>query len=66
MQMFEHAHIGALTLKNRIIRSATFEGRCDNHGVPTEEYLRWYEVLARQEIGAIMCDSGEPTRCHRD
>jgi 2,4-dienoyl-CoA reductase-like NADH-dependent reductase (Old Yellow Enzyme family) len=54
MQIFEHARIGTLALPNRIIRSATFEGRCDDNGVPSEAYLHLYENLARMEIGAII------------
>jgi 2,4-dienoyl-CoA reductase-like NADH-dependent reductase (Old Yellow Enzyme family) len=54
MQLFDQARIGAMTLPNRIIRSATFEGRCDTTGAPTEAYSRLYETLARQQIGAII------------
>ncbi len=54
MQLFEPARIGSLTLPNRIIRSATFEGMCDAQGSPSELYLRHYAVLAAQNIGAII------------
>ena len=54
MQLFEHAHIGTVTLPNRIIRSATFEGMCDAQGGPSERYLRHYSSLAAQNIGAII------------
>jgi 2,4-dienoyl-CoA reductase-like NADH-dependent reductase (Old Yellow Enzyme family) len=54
MQLFEHARIGSLTLPNRIIRSATFEGMCDKQGSPSELYLRHYASLAAQNIGAII------------
>jgi 2,4-dienoyl-CoA reductase-like NADH-dependent reductase (Old Yellow Enzyme family) len=54
MQLFDQARIGTMTLPNRIIRSATFEGRCDDTGIPTEAYSRLYETLARHQIGAII------------
>jgi 2,4-dienoyl-CoA reductase-like NADH-dependent reductase (Old Yellow Enzyme family) len=54
MQLFENARIGSLTLPNRIIRSATFEGRGDDTGAPAEAYSRLYETLARHQIGAII------------
>lgn len=54
MLLFEQARIGALTLPNRFIRSATFEGMCDAQGMPTERYLRHYAALAGQNIGAII------------
>lgn len=54
MRLFENASIGTLTLPNRIIRSATFEGRCDAQGSPSERYLRFYSSLAGQNIGAII------------
>jgi 2,4-dienoyl-CoA reductase-like NADH-dependent reductase (Old Yellow Enzyme family) len=54
MQFFEPARIGSLTLPNRIIRSATFEGMCDAQGSPSALYLRHYASLAAQDIGAII------------
>jgi 2,4-dienoyl-CoA reductase-like NADH-dependent reductase (Old Yellow Enzyme family) len=54
MQLFERAHIGTVTLPNRILRSATFEGMCDAQGRPSERYLRHYSSLATQNIGAII------------
>jgi 2,4-dienoyl-CoA reductase-like NADH-dependent reductase (Old Yellow Enzyme family) len=54
MKLFEPAQIGSLTLPNRIIRSATFEGMCDAQGSPSELYLRHYAALAAQNIGAII------------
>jgi 2,4-dienoyl-CoA reductase-like NADH-dependent reductase (Old Yellow Enzyme family) len=54
MQLFEPAHIGTVTLPNRIIRSATFEGMCDAQGGPSERYLLYYSSLAAQNIGALI------------
>lgn len=54
METFEKAYIGNCELKNRIIRSATFEGMCDDDGFPTVEYLKLYKKLSENEIGAII------------
>jgi 2,4-dienoyl-CoA reductase-like NADH-dependent reductase (Old Yellow Enzyme family) len=54
MNVFEKASIGELKLKNRIIRSATFEGMCDCDGIPGEAYYSMYEELAKNELGVII------------
>ena len=54
MKMLEPLTIGKTTFRNRIIRSATYEGRCDVNGFPAEGYTRFLENLARKEIGAII------------
>lgn len=54
MELFEKANIGNCTLPNRIIRSATFEGMCDENGIPGDEYASFYEKLGQQQIGAII------------
>lgn len=52
--VFEEAKIAGITLKNRIIRSATHEGMCDNNGRPTENLIKKYEQLAKGGVGAII------------
>jgi len=52
--IFNQAKIGSIFLNNRIIRSATFEGMCDENGFPTDEYFQFYSNLSKQEIGAII------------
>lgn len=52
--MFEPFTMKKTTFRNRIIRSATYEGLCDENGFPTENYIRFYEVLAAKEVGAII------------
>lgn len=54
MQLFEEATIGGVTLKNRIVRSATFEGAADANGMPTEALGRMYKQLAEHGVGAII------------
>lgn len=54
IKVFEEARIGRLLLKNRIIRSATFEGMCNEEGKPNSEYLKLYSKLSKGEIGGII------------
>jgi 2,4-dienoyl-CoA reductase-like NADH-dependent reductase (Old Yellow Enzyme family) len=51
---FESAKIGRLTLPNRILRSATFEGLCDAAGCPGPAYTKHYSKLASQGLGAMI------------
>lgn len=44
--IFESTEVGGITLKNRIIRSATQEGSADLNGHITEELISIYEKLA--------------------
>lgn len=54
MKIFETANIGSLQVKNRIIRSATFEGMCDENGFPTEQYKEHYSQLAQNDVATII------------
>jgi 2,4-dienoyl-CoA reductase-like NADH-dependent reductase (Old Yellow Enzyme family) len=54
MNIFESASIGRITVKNRLIRSATYEGMCTPDGVPTERYGQLYEKLAANGSGTII------------
>ena len=48
--LFEEAHIGPLTLRNRSIRSAAFESMCPGH-VPTQQLYDYHTSVARGGIG---------------
>ena len=54
MKVFEPVVLGRDKLQNRIIRSATYEGMADEKGVPTQSYIDYYELLAKQHIGGIV------------
>lgn len=54
MDIFEKSYIGKCELNNRIIRSATFEGMCDDDGYPGKTYYDHYRMLSRNEIGGII------------
>lgn len=53
--IFSYQNIGSLQLKNRIIRSATFEGLADENGFVSEKYIRFYSKFSKENIGAIIC-----------
>jgi 2,4-dienoyl-CoA reductase-like NADH-dependent reductase (Old Yellow Enzyme family) len=52
--LFSQTRIGALTLANRFVRSATWEALCDAKGMVTDELVALYVRLARGEVGLIM------------
>lgn len=53
-KVFEETQVADMTLKNRIIRSATHEGMADRQGKPTEMLISLYKALAEGEAGAII------------
>lgn len=54
MKLFSELNLGPTTLKNRLLRAATFEGLADSDGFPQPEYKELYEKLARNEVGGII------------
>ncbi len=52
--LFDPAYIGCLELKNRMIRSATWEGMCESDGRPTQKLIDYYCDLAKGGIGMII------------
>ena len=49
-RIFEEAHIGPLTLRNRIIRSAAFESMCPGHQ-PSQMLYDYHTSVARGGVG---------------
>ncbi len=43
-----------MNLRNRIVRSATWEGMCEPDGRPTKKLINFYRTLARGGVGLIM------------
>lgn len=52
--LFDKTSINGMTLRNRIVRSATWEGMCDPDGRPTEKLVELYRGLARGGVGLIV------------
>ena len=53
MMLFKPAKLGKLELKNRFIRSATWEGMCKDDFV-TDKLINLYKELAKNEVGLII------------
>lgn len=51
---FDEVKVAGMKLKNRIVRSATYEGASDNYGFPGSEYLSMYKTLAKNDVGMII------------
>jgi 2,4-dienoyl-CoA reductase-like NADH-dependent reductase (Old Yellow Enzyme family) len=52
--MFEPVHIKRLRLRNRIVRSATYEGMGTRAGEPSEQLARLYNTLAEGQVGLLI------------
>jgi 2,4-dienoyl-CoA reductase-like NADH-dependent reductase (Old Yellow Enzyme family) len=52
--LFDQTTINGMTLQNRLVRSATWEGMCEPDGRPTEKLNNWYRDLARGGTGLII------------
>jgi 2,4-dienoyl-CoA reductase-like NADH-dependent reductase (Old Yellow Enzyme family) len=52
--LFDQTTINGMTLRNRLVRSATWEGMCESDGRPTEKLMNCYRDLARGGIGLIV------------
>lgn len=53
-RIFESTEINGLVLENRLVRSATWEGMCDNEGRPTPKLAACYRDLAQGGVGLII------------
>ena len=52
--LFEQGSIGTVKLENRMIRSATWEGMCEQSGRPTQKLTDYYCNLVKGGIGLII------------
>ncbi len=52
--IFEKSEISGITLKNRIIRSATHDGLANADGGVSDELIKKYRILAENEVGCII------------
>jgi 2,4-dienoyl-CoA reductase-like NADH-dependent reductase (Old Yellow Enzyme family) len=52
--LFDETAINGMVLRNRIVRSATWEGMCDPEGRPTKKLAKFYEKLASGGVGLII------------
>src|SRR5512135_826241 len=52
--LFDATTINGMELQNRFVRSATWEGMCDENGRPGQKLSECYEQLARGKVGLII------------
>jgi 2,4-dienoyl-CoA reductase-like NADH-dependent reductase (Old Yellow Enzyme family) len=52
--LFGKTTINGMTLANRLVRSATWEGMCEADGRPTAKLASWYRDLAAGGVGLII------------
>jgi 2,4-dienoyl-CoA reductase-like NADH-dependent reductase (Old Yellow Enzyme family) len=53
-KVFDDTRINGMTLANRLVRSATWEGMCEEDGSPLPKLAVYYANLARGGIGLII------------
>lgn len=53
-RLFEETEINGMKLRNRMVRSATWEGMCEPDGRPTSKLIDTYVDLAKGGIGLII------------
>lgn len=52
--IFDTTSIKGMKLRNRLVRSATWEGMCEKDGRPTKKLANLYRTLARGRVGLII------------
>lgn len=52
--LFDTVAIKSMSLRNRIVRSATWEGMCEASGKPTRRLAEYYAALAKGGVGLII------------
>jgi 2,4-dienoyl-CoA reductase-like NADH-dependent reductase (Old Yellow Enzyme family) len=53
-KLFEETRINGMTLQNRLVRSATWEGMCEPDGRPTAQLTQSYADLAKGGVGLLV------------
>ena len=53
-EIFKSTKINGMEIKNRLVRSATWEGMCASDGRPTEKLINCYRDLALGGVGLIV------------
>lgn len=53
-KIFDQTQINGMRLRNRLVRSATWEGMCEEDGRPTKKLARLYNELALGGVGLII------------
>ena len=59
--LFEQTQLAVMKLKNRFIRSATYDGLADERGHLTENLFEVYENLAKGGAGTIITGLAQVT-----
>jgi len=54
INLFEETAIKGMKMRNRIVRSATWEGMCEQNGRPTQKLINHYLDLAGGRVGLII------------
>lgn len=52
--LYDKTAINGMELRNRFVRSATWEGMCDEHGRPSPKLAQCYRQLAHGGVGLII------------
>ena len=60
--LFSPTTLGSLELKNRLVRSATYDAKADENGQPTQVYLDFYRRLAEGGVGLIVTGLAYPEK----
>jgi len=60
--LFSPTKLGSLPLKNRLVRSATYDAKADEKGRPTKNYIDFYRRLAQGGVGLIITGLAYPDK----
>jgi 2,4-dienoyl-CoA reductase-like NADH-dependent reductase (Old Yellow Enzyme family) len=53
-KIFDETRINSMHLANRLVRSATWEGMCDEDGRPTDKLAAYYQKLSAGRVGLVI------------